>query len=81
MSRREKLLARTRAIKVLNYAMQTEEGSDACERFVEVQGLKTFFAAFMGKVSELLHPFFIQSTASRFRFRFHFRFRVRFRFA
>jgi beta-catenin-like protein 1 len=37
---REKLLARTRAIKVLNYAMQTEEGSDACERFVEVQGLK-----------------------------------------
>lgn len=49
---REKLLARTRAIKVLNYAMQTEDGSDACERFVEVQGLKTFFAAFMGKVSE-----------------------------
>jgi beta-catenin-like protein 1 len=49
---REKLLARTRAIKVLNYAMQTEEGSDACEGFVEGQGLKTFFAAFMGKVSQ-----------------------------
>ncbi|RSH89598.1 hypothetical protein EHS25_002149 [Saitozyma podzolica] len=49
---KEKLLARTRAIKVLNYAMQTEEGSDACERFVEVQGLKTFFAAFMGKGGE-----------------------------
>ncbi|GFZ44825.1 hypothetical protein JCM24511_02551 [Saitozyma sp. JCM 24511] len=49
---KEKLLARTRAIKVLNYAMQTEDGSDACERFVEVQGLKTFFAAFMGKGGE-----------------------------
>lgn len=47
---REKLLARTRSIKVLNYAMQNEEGSEACERFVEMLGLKTFFSAFMGKV-------------------------------
>jgi beta-catenin-like protein 1 len=35
---------------VLDYAMQTDDGTAACERFVEVQGLKTFFAAFMGKV-------------------------------
>ncbi|ORY30833.1 putative beta-catenin-like protein 1 [Naematelia encephala] len=46
---KEKLLARTRAIKVLDYAMQTEDGSGACERFVEMLGLKTFFSAFMGK--------------------------------
>jgi beta-catenin-like protein 1 len=44
-------LARTRSIKVLDYAMQTEDGSKNCERFVEVLGLKTFFSAFMGKVS------------------------------
>ncbi|KAK4683965.1 beta-catenin-like protein 1, partial [Tremellales sp. Uapishka_1] len=46
---KEKLLARTRSIKVLNYAMQTEEGTGNCERFVEMLGLKTFFSAFMGK--------------------------------
>ena len=51
---REKLLARTRAIKVLDYAMQTEDGSANCERFVEMLGLKTFFSAFMGKVSQSL---------------------------
>lgn len=44
-------MARTRSIKVLDYAMQTEDGSKNCERFVEVLGLKTFFSAFMGKVS------------------------------
>lgn len=48
---REKLLAKTRAIKVLSYAMQSEAGSNNCEKFVEVLGLKTFFPAFMGKVS------------------------------
>jgi beta-catenin-like protein 1 len=48
---REKLLAKTRAIKVLSYAMQSVEGSANCEKFVEVLGLKTFFPAFMGKVS------------------------------
>jgi hypothetical protein len=48
---REKLLAKTRAIKVLSYAMQTEAGAANCEKFVEVLGLKTFFPAFMGKVS------------------------------
>lgn len=48
------ILARTRAIKVLNYAMQTEDGTVNCERFVELLGLKTFFSAFMGKVSSRL---------------------------
>lgn len=43
------MLARTRAIKVLDYAMQSEQGSDNCERFVEALGLKTLFSAFMGK--------------------------------
>lgn len=47
---REKLLARTRSIKVLDYALQTEDGAANCERFVEMLGLKTFFSAFMGKV-------------------------------
>jgi len=46
---KEKLLAKTRAIKVLDYAMQTDDGSANCDRFVEVLGLKTFFSAFMGK--------------------------------
>ena len=51
MLRREKVVARTRAIKVLDFAMQTEDGAKNCERFVEMLGLKTFFSAFMGKVS------------------------------
>ncbi|WVW81453.1 hypothetical protein I302_103447 [Kwoniella bestiolae CBS 10118] len=46
---KEKLLAKTRAIKVLNYALQTEDGSEGCEKFVQALGLKTFFSAFMGK--------------------------------
>ncbi|WWD06053.1 hypothetical protein V865_004138 [Kwoniella europaea PYCC6329] len=46
---KEKLLAKTRAIKVLNYALQTEDGSVGCEKFVQALGLKTFFSAFMGK--------------------------------
>jgi hypothetical protein len=51
LTTREKLLAKTRAIKVLSYAMQSEAGAANCEKFVEVLGLKTFFPAFMGKVS------------------------------
>ncbi|WWC85502.1 uncharacterized protein L201_000366 [Kwoniella dendrophila CBS 6074] len=46
---KEKLLAKTRAIKVLNYALQTEDGSEGCEKFVQALGLKTFFSSFMGK--------------------------------
>ncbi|WVR03234.1 hypothetical protein IAU60_000225 [Kwoniella sp. DSM 27419] len=46
---KEKLLSKTRAIKVLNYALQTEDGAANCEKFVEVLGLKSLFSAFMGK--------------------------------
>jgi beta-catenin-like protein 1 len=35
---------------VLDYALQTEDGAPACERFVESLGLKSLFSAFMGKV-------------------------------
>ncbi|OWZ70372.1 beta-catenin-like protein 1 [Cryptococcus neoformans] len=48
---KEKRLAKTRAIKVLDYALQTESGSPACERFVQALGLKTFFSAFMSSAS------------------------------
>ena len=53
---REKKLAKTRAIKVLDYACQTDsdEGKRCCEKLVEVLGLKTLFAVFMGKVRSLL---------------------------
>lgn len=47
-------MARTRAIKVLAYALQGEDGDTGCERFVEMLGLKTFFSAFMGKVRAML---------------------------
>ena len=52
LTSREKLLARTRAIKVLDYALQTDAGSGACVRFVEMLGLKTFFSAFMGRAEK-----------------------------
>jgi beta-catenin-like protein 1 len=51
---KEKVVARTRAIKVMAYATQGEDGKGCCERFVEVLGLKSLFSAFMGKVSELI---------------------------
>jgi hypothetical protein len=40
-------MARTRSIKVLDHALATEAGTDACVRFVEALGLKTLFSAFM----------------------------------
>jgi beta-catenin-like protein 1 len=49
-ARRDKMMARTRAIKVLDHALTGDAGSEACERFVEVLGLKSLFAAFMNKV-------------------------------
>ena len=49
---KEKVVARTRAIKVMAYATQTEEGKGCCERFVEALGLSNLFKAFMGKVSQ-----------------------------
>ncbi|CDZ98759.1 Uncharacterized conserved protein [Phaffia rhodozyma] len=52
---KEKKLARARSIKVLDHALSGSEGSDNCERFVENLGLKTLFAAFMGKGSKKSH--------------------------
>ena len=41
--------ARSRAIKVLDYAMSGPAGTAACETFVDALGLKTLFSSFMGK--------------------------------
>ncbi|KAF7966183.1 hypothetical protein HWV62_39738 [Athelia sp. TMB] len=46
---KEKLQARSRAIKTLDYAMSGAAGSASCEAFVEALGLKTLFSALMGK--------------------------------
>ncbi|CAG8541164.1 6682_t:CDS:10 [Paraglomus brasilianum] len=46
---KEKMMARMRAMKVLDYAMSTPDGAGNCERFVEIFGLKTLFATFMRK--------------------------------
>lgn len=48
---KDKMLARQRAIKVLDHALTGDAGTEACERFVEVLGLKSLFSAFMNKVS------------------------------
>ena len=46
-------MARTRSIKVLDFAMSAEgEGAETCSLFVDALGLKTLFPAFMGKVSK-----------------------------
>lgn len=41
---------RLRAIKVLNHALAGPYGQMNCIRFVEIQGLKTLFGIFMGKL-------------------------------
>jgi hypothetical protein len=46
--------AKSRCIKVLDYAMSGPEGAPVCNAFVEALGLKTIFTAFMGKVWILL---------------------------
>ena len=47
-------MARSRAIKVLDHALAGSSGTVNCEAFVvEAGGLKTLFAAFMGKVCGL----------------------------
>ncbi|KAL7413013.1 DUF1716-domain-containing protein [Mrakia frigida] len=53
---KEKKLSRARAIKVLDHALSGPEGSDNCEKFIEALGLKTLFAAFMGKGSKKTKP-------------------------
>ncbi|WOO82839.1 Beta-catenin-like protein 1 [Vanrija pseudolonga] len=49
MMLKENKMSRSRAIKVLDYALQPADGVPACERFVEMLGLKTLFSSFMGK--------------------------------
>jgi beta-catenin-like protein 1 len=44
--------------------MQSEAGAANCEKFVEVLGLKTFFPAFMGKVS-LLCPISVKQNNAK----------------
>ncbi|CAB5394876.1 unnamed protein product [Rhizophagus irregularis] len=46
---KEKMMSRMRSIKVLDHALSTPMGLRNCERFVEIFGLKTLFAAFMRK--------------------------------
>ncbi|KAH9853480.1 DUF1716-domain-containing protein [Lenzites betulinus] len=45
---KDKMQARSRAIKVLDYAMSGPAGTAACETFVDALGLKTLFSTFMG---------------------------------
>ncbi|KAI0750797.1 DUF1716-domain-containing protein [Daedaleopsis nitida] len=45
---KDKMQARSRAIKVLDHAMSGPAGTTACETFVEALGLKTLFSSFMG---------------------------------
>ncbi|BEJ16975.1 hypothetical protein CspHIS471_0603760 [Cutaneotrichosporon sp. HIS471] len=49
---KKKQLSSLRALKVLDYALQSEAGSNSCERFVEMLGLKTLFSFFMGKADK-----------------------------
>ncbi|KAG8949257.1 hypothetical protein FRC04_008859 [Tulasnella sp. 424] len=53
---KEKMLARSRSIKVLDFAMQGTSGTACCETFVEALGLKTLFSAFMGKAKKQKNP-------------------------
>lgn len=46
---KQKMIARHRAVKVLDYALGTVSGADNCVRFVDALGLKTLFSAFMSK--------------------------------
>ncbi|RPD67172.1 DUF1716-domain-containing protein [Lentinus tigrinus ALCF2SS1-7] len=46
---KDKMEARSRAIKVLDYAMSGPAGTAACETFVDALGLKSLFSTFMGK--------------------------------
>lgn len=50
------MLARSRSIKVLDYAMQGPSGTQSCEVFVEALGLKTLFSAFMNKAKKNKNP-------------------------
>ncbi|KAL1946803.1 hypothetical protein VTO73DRAFT_14907 [Trametes versicolor] len=45
---KDKMQSRSRAIKVLDYAMSGPAGTAACETFVDALGLKNLFSTFMG---------------------------------
>ena len=47
---RDKMQARSRAVKALDHAMSGHAGAEACMVFIEASGLKYLFNAFMGKV-------------------------------
>ncbi|KAM5540507.1 hypothetical protein V8D89_005965 [Ganoderma adspersum] len=49
---KDKMQARSRAIKVLDYATSGPKGTAACETFVDALGLKTLFSSFMGKANK-----------------------------
>ena len=44
---REKKMSRYSAVKVLNHAMQGSEGTDNCNKFVDILGLRSIFPLFM----------------------------------
>ncbi|KAI0254679.1 DUF1716-domain-containing protein [Lactifluus subvellereus] len=46
---KDKMQARSRAVKTLDHAMSGHTGTEACKVFVEASGLKYLFNAFMGK--------------------------------
>ena len=47
MCTREKKMSRNCGIKVLNHAMTGVEGTDNCQKFVDILGLRTVFPLFM----------------------------------
>ncbi|KAG8721984.1 hypothetical protein FRC08_008080 [Ceratobasidium sp. 394] len=49
---KENRASKSRAIKVLDYAMSGPPGAANCVTFVDAMGLKTLFSAFMGKGSK-----------------------------
>lgn len=44
---REKKLSRNGALRVLDHALNLTEGSDCCNKFVDILGLRTIFPLFM----------------------------------
>ncbi|KZT74381.1 DUF1716-domain-containing protein [Daedalea quercina L-15889] len=53
---KEKMRAKSRSIKALDYAMSGSSGTAVCEVFVEALGLKTLFSTFMGKTQKKKAP-------------------------
>ncbi|KAJ3554103.1 hypothetical protein NM688_g3281 [Phlebia brevispora] len=60
---KDKMQARSRSIKVLDYAMSGPSGSACCETFVEALGLKNLFSTFMGKASKKQHKTLPEDTS------------------